>query len=131
MVKNKRGSWSPADIFAIPLTDGRFALAQVLDQRLPNTVRIAIYSDIINSTKVINLSLVKENLISLMEVTKIKLDKNEWKIIDNQKTSIPISMYPNEQYRSNNWINSVVHDAAVAESFCYTARVHVPSTTPN
>jgi hypothetical protein len=32
-------------------------------------------------------------------------------------TDIPISKYANEEFRANKWINSIVHDAALAEDF--------------
>jgi hypothetical protein len=118
-MRRKKVTWHPNDVFAIPLMDGNYAIGHVLDQRMINAVRIALYSEVIIDINTPNLSeLVNdENLISLIEVTREQLDCGVWKIVGNKHTVIPIENYANEQFRNNKWINSVIRDAALAEDF--------------
>ena len=108
----------PNDVFAIPLNNGQYAIGHILDQHMVNTVRIALYSEVTENLEIDLASLTDDkNLISLIEVTREQLDYGVWKIIGNKQTSIPIEKYANEEFRTNNWINSVVRDAALAEDF--------------
>jgi hypothetical protein len=115
----KKIDFKSGDVFAVPLNNNKFSIGQVLDQRMVNTVRIALHDEIIESLEgndfnnFCNIS----NLISLIEVTKEQLTYGVWKILGNKLIDIPISKYPNEKYRSNKWIDSTIHDAALAEDF--------------
>lgn len=118
-MRRKKTIWHPGDIFVIPLLSGDYAIGHILDQRMVNTVRIALYNTIVNEVKNIDPRNVinDESLISLIEVTREQLDYGVWPILTNLPTSIPISKYANEEFRLNNWINSITHDAALAEDF--------------
>jgi len=112
-MRRKKVGWQPNDVFAIPLLNNSYAVGHILDQRLINAVRIALYNEVINDLGDIDLTTLidSKNLISLIEVTREQLDYDVWKIVGNKKTIIPIDRYPNEQFRANKWINSIVHDA--------------------
>ena len=84
-----------------------------------NTLRIALYDEVINDLKNVDLTcLINDvNLISLIEVTREQLDYGVWTILGNKQTIIPIEKFANEEFRNNKWINSITHDAALAEDF--------------
>lgn len=119
MKRRKRVVWNSGDIFSVRLKNNKYATGQVLGQRMVNAVRIALFNETLNDNEdVRHLELCDNSkLISLVEVTKEQLDFGVWKVIGNTQINIPISKYPNEQYRSNNWIGSVIYDAALAEDF--------------
>ena len=118
-MKRKKTIWNPNDVFAIPLLNGNYVIGHILDQRMVNIVRVALYNENIKDLNNIDLTVLinDENLISLIEVTREQLDYGVWKILGNKTTTIPINRYANEAFRSNKWINSIVHDAALAEDF--------------
>lgn len=118
-MRRKKLNWKPNEVFAIPLMNGKYATGHILDQRMINTVRIAIYDELIKEIDTIDLSTLinAEDLISLIEVTREKLDSGVWPIIGTKDNVIPIDKFPNEQYRANKWINSLVYDAGLAEDF--------------
>ena len=118
-MREKKIIWNPNDVFAVPLLNGNYSIGHVLDQRMINTVRIALYDECINDLNCIDfLNIVDDkNLISLIEITREQLDYGVWPIIGNKKNTIPVENYPNEKFRSNKWINSIVRDAALAEDF--------------
>ncbi|MGN6398284.1 MAG: Imm26 family immunity protein [Mucilaginibacter sp.] len=118
-MKRKKVNWKPNDIFAIKLINEKSVVGHILDQHLINTVCIAIYDEILADTSNIDInSLINsKDLISLIEVTREKLDFGAWEIIGVKENTIPIEQFPNEQYRSAKWVNSVMYDAGLAEDF--------------
>lgn len=119
MKRRKKITWTGEDIFAVPLKNGNFSIGQILDQRMVNTVRIALFHEVVSGIQNVDLTELcnSTNLISLIEVTKEQLTYGVWKIIGNKIISIPLRDYPNERFRENKWIDSIVHDAALAEDF--------------
>jgi len=117
--KKKKIVWDTGDAFVISLKNNNFCVGHVLDQRMINTVRIALYDELLTASEIRDVSFLckTDKLISLIEVTKEQLEYGVWKIIGNKKSDLPISKYPNELYCSENWVGSVVYDAALAEDF--------------
>jgi len=121
--KRKKTSWSLGDVFAIPLDNEKYGIGHVLSQRLPNTIRIALYDEVVETLEGNDVSsLCKESdLISLIEVTKEQIDFGVWKVIGHKPTNIPVSRHANEQYRNIDpyldGVGSSIYDAAVAEDF--------------
>ena len=118
-MRKKKVSWQPNDVFAIPLLNNHYAIGHVLDQRMVNTVRIALYKGTVSELESSNIDVLLniDQLISLIEVTREQLDYGVWKVIANVAHSIAVENYANEQYRSNKWIGSIVYDAGLAEDF--------------
>jgi hypothetical protein len=117
--RRKKTQWQLGDVFAIELNNKKYAIGHVLDQRMPNTIRIALYDEVLDNLENANLKMLCQDadLISLIEVTKEQIDFGVWKIIGNKTNKIPISRYPNEQFRNLKWVGSEVLDAAIAEDF--------------
>jgi hypothetical protein len=113
--------WHINDVFAVPLLNGKYALGHILDQRIVNAVRIALYNELVTEGELENIDLTEyiqqENLLSLIEVTKWHLNDGAWKIVGNKLNVVSVESFPNEQFRSNNWINSVTYDAGLTEDF--------------
>jgi len=119
MSKRKKVKWELGDIFGITLKNNKYCVGHILSQRMPNTIRIALYDEVIDNLETIDVHKLcyRPDLISLIEVTKEQVEFGVWKIIGNKKSDVPISMHPNEQFRSQKWIGSSVYDAALAEDF--------------
>src|ERR1700733_1270689 len=99
-MRRKKVTWKPNDLFAIPLKNGDYAVGHILDQRMVNTVRIALYDEILKVLDDVDLvNLINDkDLISLIEVTREQLDYGVWKIIGNKPTCIPVDKFANEQF---------------------------------
>ena len=121
--RNKKVLWAVGDIFTTKLNNGKYAVGHVLSQRLPNTVRIALYDEVINNLENVEIAVLckESDLLSLIEVTKEQIDFGVWKVIGNKPTTTPVSRHANEQYRSSepykDGVGSNVKDAAIAEDF--------------
>ncbi len=118
-MRRKKVKWGICDIFAIPLKNGKYSIGHILDQRMVNTLRIALFDEIFEVLENIKVDEICDNnkLISLIEVTKVQVDYGVWKIIGNKKSLIPIGDYPNEKFRKSNFVGSIVYDAGLAEDF--------------
>lgn len=121
MARNKKVKWEEGVVFAIPIEGcERIAIGQVLDNYHTNVIRIAIFDEQIDTASGIELESLcnKVNLISAVECTREQLDYGIWKILGNKTTRpIPFSKYPNEQFRTNQWIGAKTYDAALVEDF--------------
>lgn len=118
-MKRKQINWHNNDIFVIPLNNNYYSIGQILDQRMKNTLRITLFNETVDSLENLNIKNLCDvkNLISLLEVTKEQIVYGVWKILGNKETEIPFNLFPNEQFREKNWINSMIYDAALAEDF--------------
>lgn len=119
MQRKKKTNFDPGDIFLVPLVNGKYSVGHVLDQRMVNTVRIALYNEVIEFPEKVEIDQLcdSNNLISLIEVTKEQLVYGIWRIIGIKLTNIPIIEFPNEKFRLNKWVGSSVYDAGLAEDF--------------
>jgi hypothetical protein len=119
--RKKRVEIKSGDVFVIPLSNGKFAVGQVLDMGMTNTARIALFDEVIETTFEPDTKSLCETgkLISLIQVTREQLDYGVWKIITNKEVLIPLEKYPNEVFRERNWIGATIHDAAIAEDFVH------------
>jgi Immunity protein 26 len=116
---SKKIKWTYGDVFIIKLLNGKFCVGQILDLQMDNIVRVSLFNEVISNLVTLDLSKIcqLENLISLVAVSRENLDNGTWKIEGNKEISIPLSMFPNEKFRFNGWIGSVVYDSGLAEDF--------------
>ncbi len=120
MARRKKIEWNDGDLFAIILSDSSFVLGQVLDTPRPNQVRVALFNERADKIELLSKNYLNstEHLITAIMVTREQLDYGVWKIIGNSTSRpIPVSLYPNEEFRNNEWIGSTTHDASILESF--------------
>ena len=118
-MRRKKVSWCNGDVFAIPLDNGKYSIGHILDQRLINTIRIALFDEVIESINDITVDTLCDiqKLISLIEVTKEQVEYGVWKIIGKKESLIAQDKYANEKFRKNDSAGSKVYDAALAEDF--------------
>src|SRR5947209_12306672 len=103
MSRRKKKSWGNGNLFIIPLKNEQFAVGQVLDLQMTNVVRIALFDKVVSDISFEFDKNSLENTISLVACTREQLDYGVWKIVGNQVINIPLSEFPNEQFRNNGW----------------------------
>ncbi|MGQ0827329.1 MAG: Imm26 family immunity protein [Bacteroidota bacterium] len=115
----KKKIWNNGDIFLVPLKNGKFSVGQVLDLQTPNTVRCALYNEIVDDISNLNIAnyCKEDHLISLLACSRENLDYGEWKVVGNNPIKISKDRYPNEKYRNNKWDGSSFYSAPVVDSF--------------
>ncbi|ASS50307.1 MAG: hypothetical protein A3D31_12125 [Candidatus Fluviicola riflensis] len=112
-VKSKSG-----DVFKIPLLNGEVCYGQVLDFMMPNIIRIALFEGTYGANELID----PNQVVRLKAYSRIATDKHfinagEWPIIGNVEILIPISSFPNEEFRKDDWVGAVHYSATLVESF--------------
>ena len=119
MGRSKKIKWNFGDVFAIPLLNGKFAIGQVLDLIMTNVIRCALFDEVIDDTKGVDLDVIcnSTKLISLIASSREQLDYGVWEIIGNKKILIPKSKFPYEKLRDKGWVGATFHDAALVEDF--------------
>lgn len=115
----KRIKWTYGDVFIVKLRNSKFCVGQILDLQMDNIVRVALFNEVICNLVKLDLSKIcqLENLISLVAVSRENLDNGTWKIIGSKEIRIPLLMFPNEKFRVNGWIGSVIYDCGLVDDF--------------
>ncbi len=115
----RKTKWKDEDVFAVPLSNSSFAVGQVLDLMMVNQVRLALYDEPALTMEAIDVAAAcnPQRLISLVASSREQLDYGVWKILGNKPMSMPLSRYPNEQFRHNGWVGAKHYDAGLVEDF--------------
>jgi hypothetical protein len=111
--------WQNGDVFVVKLIDGTFSVGQILDLQMSNIVRCSFFRNRFNTVDDVHNSNFYEvkNLISMVACTREQIDYGIWKIIDKKPIIIDSKLFPNEEFRENNWIGSKSYDASIIEEF--------------
>ena len=106
------------DVFTISLLNGKICCGQVLDFMLPNIIRISLFEGMFESGELIDIEqLVYTKVFSRIATDKHFINAGEWSIIGRTKVLTPISDFPNEEFRREDWVGAVHYSATMVESF--------------
>jgi len=108
--------WKPGDVFIVEQRDGVCSVGQVLDIMMKNVVSCAFFDVRVSCTAVAGpFELGSDRLIAALSVSREQLDFAKWIIVDAQNILLDRSAWPNENCRDQEWVGSIVYDAAIAE----------------
>ena len=104
-------------VFAIPLEDGTFGIAQAIDSMLENVIYVAIFSNRYEALpKNIN-HLDKDAVISLNATWKQDLNNGTWAKICVLPPVVKKSDFPNEKFAHNGYIGAKHSSAGLFNDF--------------
>lgn len=115
----KKIDWSPGDLFTVRLKDNSRVIGQVLDLMMPNIVSVA-FADIRlddDSSTVDPSSFSRERAFATLSTWRDPLDSGHWPIVGHKPFVLQRREWPNEQYRSNDWIGAKHYNTALVEAF--------------
>jgi hypothetical protein len=117
----KKVQWSTRDLFTVPLTDGSRVIGQILDIMLPNIVSAAFVGERVDhGASLPDLgSIHRKHLVAALSTWRDPLDSGHWPIIGRKDLLLSRREWPNEQYRSNNWIGAKHQSTAAVEAFLH------------
>jgi len=115
----KRVTIKPGDVFFVPLKDGSRVLSQVLEEDDDLGMVSTVLFDIRLKSGDVSKSLDPplEKAIGVASMTGEQLYRRIWRLEWNAKVSLPRAMWPNEEFRANDWVGAVVHDSLIIEDF--------------
>lgn len=122
MGKRKRQSWKAGDLFAVPLSDGRHVLGQILNDADEFAGdRPCVYFDkIVDPHAPYSSAALSESDIILATSTAIfYVENGRWPVVGHQEVWLPPDKWPNAKYRfpGSSWIGAKFHDAGIIEDF--------------
>jgi hypothetical protein len=117
MARGKRVKWNNGAVFAVPLADGSFGLAQAIDHWIPHAIYVAFTNLRIKSTSEPIPSLASAKVISLLAVNDRALDFGEWLLIGELPSIRKRSDFPNERFRASGYVGAKSYDGGIAEDF--------------
>ena len=108
--------WEPGDIFTVRQRDGICSLGQVIESLMVNIVSCAFYDIRVPCSQARGpFKLAPNSLIALLSVTREQLDFGKWKVVAKDAVNIAADLWPNEEFRKNQWVGVKIYDASIAE----------------
>lgn len=117
--------WQPGDCFLIPLKDGTFLVAQILNAEpsVLNSVSCALFDQRSDGLSVTKPDTAK--VFSTVMTTRDLLDSGDWKIAATHPVEVPRSKWPFETLRGRGFVGAKVvgsrNIAEFANAFCALA----------
>jgi hypothetical protein len=126
MSRGKRVKWNNGAVFAVPLADGSFGVAQAIDHWIPHAVYVALTNLRVKSTADPIPSLHRSKVISLLAVNDRALDFGEWKLLCEMPLLAARLDFPNERFRANGYVGGKSYDGGIAAAFLSAYHALVP-----
>lgn len=114
----KKIDWSPGDLFLVSLKDNSRVVGQALDLMMPNIVSVALADIRLNgeSMDFDTSSFSRGRVIAALSTWRDPLDSGHWPIVGRRGLVLQRREWPNEQYRSSNWIGAKHYNTALVEA---------------
>jgi len=118
MSAKKKQEWNIGDLFFVKLTDGTYAMGQVLDTSIPNTASCAFFDHRQKTAIPTNcVEVTEDNVIATATVIASHLDRGAWSVFTRCKPVLAREKWPNEATRRGGWVGSMVYSGAILEDF--------------
>lgn len=117
MKGKKRVRWAPGAVYAVPLTDGSFGLAQAIDAMMENVIYVALFADRFGELPVDPPPLRRESIVSLTATWRQHLNRGDWPFLGKASICVPKSAFPNERFARNWYVGAKHADAALLAQF--------------
>ncbi len=113
----KRTRWKEGMVFAVPIEDGRFCLAQAVSDYMPNVIYVSLFSNVYEEIPEQTPVLKNENIISLVATWKQNLNNGSWAKIGVAPVLVNQSQFPNEKFAQNGYVGAKNYDSGLLEDF--------------
>jgi hypothetical protein len=114
----RKQQWKAADIFAVPLPDGKYCLGQALGIMgdFKNVVNCALFDVRVQALDGAP-PLDREQLIAVVSTTRDLLDNGHWRIIGKAPMFIAKSSWPNEEFAKKGYVGAVTYGSGIVNNF--------------
>jgi hypothetical protein len=104
-------------VYAVPLTDGSYGIAQAGEAMWPNVIYVALFADRFLVLPETAPSLTRNSCIALVATWRQALNRGEWLSLGLVPDTYSKSEFPNEQFAQNGYIGARNYDAGVLSKF--------------
>ena len=117
--KRKQSRWKPGTVYAVPLRDGSFGIAQAGEAQgaLVNVIYVALFSDRYTRIPDEVPALERESAVSLVATWRQALNRGEWLSVGVAQELFKKSEFPNERYASDGYVGAKNYDAGLLAEF--------------
>jgi hypothetical protein len=117
--KRKQSRWKPGTIYAVPLNDGSFGIAQAGETQgsLINVIYVALFSDRYTRIPDEVPALKRDSAVSLIATWRRALNRGEWLSLGVAPELFKKAEFPNERYANNGYVGAKNYDAGLLAEF--------------
>jgi hypothetical protein len=118
-VKRKQSRWKPGTVYAVPLTDGSFGVAQAgeVQGEFINVIYVALFADRYTHIPDELPALKRDSAVSLAATWRQALNRGEWPSIGVAREIFKKSEFPNERYVRKGYVGAKNYDAGLLADF--------------
>ena len=116
-LKPKKSKWVPGMIYAVPLADGSFGMAQAIDAMTVNIIYVAIFIDRTCDIPPTPPKLTRTHAVSLVATWRQHLNSGDWPSIGVGPLVYQKKDFPNEQFAKKGYIGAKHYDIGILQDF--------------
>lgn len=116
-IQRKQSRYKVGMVYAVPLVDGSFGLAQAGEAMMANVIYVALFSDRYKQLPENIPELTHSNLVSLTATWKQALNRGVWLSLAVAKEEISRDRFPDEQYKDEGYTGASLYDAGILSEF--------------
>lgn len=113
----KRPRYKPGMVYAVPLADGTFGIAQAGAAMWPQVIYVALYADRLESLPTAAPPLSRANAVSLAATWKKQLNRGPWIPLGVANEVATLAEFPNETHKDQGYVGAKNHDAEILAEF--------------
>ena len=126
MTGRKRVRWAPGAVYAVPLGDGSFGVAQAIDAMMVNVIYVALFADRLPALPVDLPRLRRTAVVALTATWRQHLNRGDWPYIGAAAPVVPKDAFPNEQLAKSGYVGAKHFDAGILANFLAACHGLVP-----
>jgi len=113
----KRPRYTPGMVYAVPLADGTFGIAQAGEAMWPNVIYVALYLDRYPDVPADVPSLQRENVVSRVATWKKDLNKDTWLPLGVATQMAAPHEFPNEASADQGYVGAKHYGVGILAEF--------------
>lgn len=117
MTGRKRVSWAAGAVYAVPLGDGSYGLAQAIDAMMVNVIYVALFAARVPELPAAPPPLRREAVVALTATWRQHLNRGDWPYIGEAATVVRKGAFPSEQFAKAGYVGARHYDAGLLAKF--------------
>ena len=115
--KRKQSRWKPGMVYAVPLTDGSFGIAQAGEAMWTNVIYVALFADRYSQLPGTAPLLRRDTVVSLSATWRQALNRGEWISLTSGPQIFRKEEFPNERFAKTGYVGAKNFDADILTDF--------------
>lgn len=108
-----KSRWKPGMVYAVPLCDGSFGVAQAVDSMMTNIIYVAIFSIRHESLPSAAPLLSPETAVALLATWRQALNRGDWPALGLAAPVFQKHQFANESFASSGYVGAKHYDAKI------------------